>query len=139
MPAVPALMFAVIVIVTVPPTGIAPFHRAVLPEGMATPLVALTPVRVSPVGRVSVNSSPGLSAWLAGPQLISRRVLVMGVSSSIGPLNPSQKAWTPFATTWVSSRAWLSEGSSQALAGGVIVALLWSTPEHMGWTIPLRR
>jgi len=38
------------------------------------PLLALAPVRVNPAGRVSVSSSPGLSAWLAGPQFSSTKV-----------------------------------------------------------------
>ena len=36
--------------------------------------VAVAPVRVNPPGRVSLNSSPGLSAWLAGPQFNSAKV-----------------------------------------------------------------
>src|SRR5262249_51467097 len=99
MPVVPRLMVAVIVIVTLSPAAIAPFHLAVFPEKEGMPLVALTPVTVSPAGRVSVNSSPALSAWLAGPQLINRRGLVIILPSTSGPLIPSQKARTPVATT----------------------------------------
>src|SRR4029079_12347342 len=73
-PRVPKLIVATTVIVTVPPTGIAPFHVAVLPAVAAVPLLALADTRVRPAGRTSVNSSPRLSAWSAGPLLTSRKV-----------------------------------------------------------------
>jgi hypothetical protein len=70
--AVPALMVAVMVMVTEPADGMAPFQVTVLVPTVATavPEVALALTRVRLAGRTSVNSSPGLSPWL--PPLLVR-------------------------------------------------------------------
>ena len=62
-PWAPAFTVAVMVIVTLPPSGASePFQFAVLPAVVAVPLVALALTRVRLDGKVSVNSLPALSA-----------------------------------------------------------------------------
>ena len=72
-PAADALMVAVMVIVTEPPAGMAPFQVTVLVATVATgvPLVAVAETRVRSAGRTSVSSLPGLSAWAPAPLLVS--------------------------------------------------------------------
>jgi len=62
-PVAPGLIVAVIVIVTEPPAGIAPFHVTVLVPTLATavPLVAVAETSDRADGSTSVNSFPGLS------------------------------------------------------------------------------
>jgi len=56
-PWVPLLMVAVMVMVTLPPSGASePSQLTVLPAVAAVPDVAVALTRVSPAGRVSVNS-----------------------------------------------------------------------------------
>jgi hypothetical protein len=64
------LTVAVIVIVTLPPAGTAPFQVTVLVPIVATavPLVAFALTSVRPAGRTSVNSSPGLSPEAEEPE-----------------------------------------------------------------------
>src|SRR6266545_1337292 len=65
-------MVAVMVIVTEPPAGIAPFQVTVLVAVVATavPLVAVAETSASSGGRTSMSSLPGLSAWAPGPLLL---------------------------------------------------------------------
>jgi len=64
------------VTVTEPPAGIDPFQVTVSfgRSAKANPEVAEAPTRVSPAGSTSTNSSPGLSACAAGPELASTTV-----------------------------------------------------------------
>jgi hypothetical protein len=68
-PCVPLLIVAVIVTVTLPAAGIAPFHVTVLVPIVATavPLEAFALTSVSVEGRTSVNSFPLLSVVEAVP------------------------------------------------------------------------
>src|SRR5579872_297680 len=72
-PAAAGLTVAVMVIVTVPAAGIAPFQVTVLVPTVATaaPLVAAAETRARVGGRTSVNSFPGLSACAPLPLLVS--------------------------------------------------------------------
>jgi hypothetical protein len=61
------------VIVTEAPAASEPFQVTVLVSTVATavPEVAVAETRVRLAGRTSVSSSPGLSPWVLGPELVS--------------------------------------------------------------------
>ncbi len=70
-PCVPEFTVAVMVIVTLPPSGASvPSQLTVLPVVAAVPPVAVALTRVRPDGRASVNSCPALSFCAPVPLLV---------------------------------------------------------------------
>lgn len=71
-PLVPVLTSAWIVMVTLPPPAMAPFHVTVFVPAFATavPLLAVALTSVSDAGSTSVNSLPGLSVCAMLPEFV---------------------------------------------------------------------